>query len=60
MITTYGQKNYGKNKLVAYLVYCVCFYYMPKLIGYLNPKTHHFLKEGMLQNARLTELTLME
>jgi hypothetical protein len=20
-------------------------YYMPKFIGYLNPKTHHFLKE---------------
>ena len=29
--------------LILYTV--LVFYYIPKFIGYLNPKTHHFLKE---------------
>jgi len=46
------------NWFTLYTVFV--FYYTPKLIGYLNPKTHHFLKEEecskMLGLQKLTHL----
>lgn len=46
MITTHGQKHVVGGK-IGFLscILCWFFYYMPKFIGYLKLKTHHFLKE---------------
>jgi hypothetical protein len=44
MITTHGRGG-GRINWFLILYTVLVFYYIPKFIGYLNPETHHFLKE---------------